>query len=684
MTVVTLAALAPFIALLGAVINGFFGKRLREPLPGLVGTTAVGTGFVLSLLAFFGLAAYPERTARVPLWSYLSGGPFTLDLGFVIDPLSVTLMLVITGVGLLIHVYSASYMHRDPGFSRYFSYLNLFVAAMLVLVMADSFFLMFIGWEGVGVCSFLLIGFWYAIKENADAARKAFIVNRVGDVGFLLAMFLTVRTFGTLDIASVNAAAPLVAGSAVLTVLGLLYLVAACGKSAQLPLHTWLPDAMAGPTPVSALIHAATMVTAGVYLIARTAPLFASTADASAVVAWVGGVTALAAAFAALTQNDIKKILAYSTISQLGFMFAAVGVGAYWVAIFHVLTHAFFKALLFLGAGSVIHALGGEQDVRKMGGLGKHMKITGTTSLVAVAAISGVPFFSGFFSKDAILAHVFTSELAAGYGKILLYAVLLFTAVLTAFYMFRWYYLVFAGEERVTPTARRYLHESPRMMTVPLIILAVFSVIAGYIGLPEFAFPNAVAGWLERPTVATFSHPPVWAEWLLILASVLAAALGLFLGYLRYHKGGELSVGRLTLKLPAPRAAVRTGPVVSTAQPVAPSADLRGGPVVRPKARPAPPAARLLGALRGASSSALGFDALYKRLFTRPGERLAEGFGEVDREVLDTRAGRAVRLGDLGKSVAELQSGFVRAYALLMLVGLAALVLVVVFTQVVG
>ena len=476
MTVVTLAAAAPFVALLGAIINGLFGKRLREPLPGIIAATAVGTGFVLSVLASFGLAAYPERTARIPLWSYLQGGSFNLELGFVIDPLSVTLMLIITGVGLLIHVYSASYMHRDPGFSRYFAGLNLFVAAMLVLVMADSFFLMFLGWEGVGVCSYLLIGFWYAIKENADAARKAFIVNRIGDVGFLLAMFLTVKTFGTLNIAEVNAAAPLLAGSAVVTVLGLLYLLAACGKSAQLPLQTWLPDAMAGPTPVSALIHAATMVTAGVYLIARAAPLFASTPTASTVVAWVGAITALVAAFAALSQYDIKKILAYSTISQLGFMFVAVGVGAYWVGIFHVLTHAFFKALLFLGAGSVIHALGGEQDIRRMGGLGKHMKLTGTTALIAVLAISGVPLLSGFFSKDAILAHAYTTELLGGVNPLALYLVLLLTAVLTAFYMFRWYYRVFAGEERLTPAARSRVHESPRVMTVPLVILAVLSV----------------------------------------------------------------------------------------------------------------------------------------------------------------------------------------------------------------
>ena len=638
MTVVTLAAFAPLIALLGALINGLFGKRLREPLPGVIAASAVGTGFVLSVLAFFGLFAYPERTAHLPLWSYLQGGPFSLDLGFVIDPLSITLMLIITGVGLLIHVYSASYMHRDPGFSRYFSALNLFVAAMLVLVMADSFFLMFIGWEGVGVCSYLLIGFWYAIKENADAARKAFIVNRVGDVGFLLAMFLTVKTFGTLNIAEVNAAAPLLAGSAVVTVLGLLYLLAACGKSAQLPLQTWLPDAMAGPTPVSALIHAATMVTAGVYLIARTAPLFASTPDASAVVAWVGGITALVAAFAALTQQDIKKILAYSTISQLGFMFAAVGVGAYWVAIFHVLTHACFKALLFLGAGSVIHAIGGEQDIRKMGGLGKHMKITGTTSLIAVLAISGVPFLSGFFSKDAILAHVFTSNLVAG-SSIWLYLVLLFTAVLTAFYMFRWYYRVFAGDERFSATARAHLHESPPVMTVPLMILAFLSIFIGYIGLPEFAFPNLIAPWLESSTTATFSHPALWVEWLLVIVSVLAAALGLYLGYLRYHRKAEFMGAKQ------------------------------------------PRVAGLLGGLRAASFSALGFDALYRTLFTRPGEQLARGFDEVDNDVISTEVGDSSRgVNDLGRSVAQLQSGFVRAYALLMLAGLAVLVLVAVFT----
>ncbi len=353
---VSWAALAPFIALLGAVVNGLFGRRLREPWPGYLATAAVALGFVLSLLAF---ATFGRREVGVAvrLWDYLPVAGLDLALGFHLDQLSLLMMLMITGVGALIHLYSLGYMHGDDGYARYFSALNLFIAAMLVLVMADSYLLMFVGWEGVGVCSFLLIGFWYRQKRNPDAARKAYIVNRIGDTGFLLAMFLMYRTFGTLQIADIGAAASTFAfGAGALTGIGVLLMVAAAGKSAQLPLQVWLPDAMAGPTPVSALIHAATMVTAGVYLVARSAPLFAQSPDASAVVAWVGGLTALLAAIVALAQTDIKRILAYSTISQLGFMFVAVGVGAYWVGIFHVLTHASFKALLFLSAGSVIHA----------------------------------------------------------------------------------------------------------------------------------------------------------------------------------------------------------------------------------------------------------------------------------------------------------------------------------------
>ncbi len=628
-------ALAPALALAGSLINGLFGRELKEPAPGVIGSVAVGAGLVLSVIAFVSLQG-SEEPLRITLWRYLEAGAFDLSLGFHIDRLSVLMMLIITGVGLLIHIYSIGYMAGDKGLSRYFMGLNLFIAAMLVLVMADSFLLMFIGWEGVGIGSYLLIGFWYSQRENADAARKAFIVNRVGDVGFLLAMFLIVKTFGTLDIAAVNeAATSLVFGSVVVTGIGLLLLLAATGKSAQLPLQVWLPDAMAGPTPVSALIHAATMVTAGVYLIARTAPLFAWAPTASATVAWVGALTALIAAVAAFAQTDVKKILAYSTISQLGFMFAAVGVGAYWVAIFHLFTHAFFKALLFLGAGSVIHALGGEQDIRRMGGLGKHLRITGTTSLIATLAIAGVPFLAGFFSKDAILAHVFNSELVG--ANVVFYLVLLVSAAMTAFYMFRWYFGIFAGQERFSDEARANLHESPVIMTVPLVILAVFSVAAGYLGLPEFAFPNWIAAWLEPATLsaASFRHPAVALEWVLVALSVAAAAVGLAAGYWVYQ--------------------VQKGA----------------------------PAARLGdGALARLARGGVGFDALYRGVVVAPSEGLSEGLALVDREVNRGATGGAATAGLLARAATLLQSGYARAYALAMLVGLLILVAVVAFTGV--
>ncbi len=629
---VSLAALAPFVALLGAVINGAFGRQLKEPLPGIIGSAAVGLGFLLSLVAFFVLLLSDTTSVAVPLWSYLEAGSLELELGFVIDHLSVLMMLIITGVGLLIHIYSVGYMHGDASFSRYFMGLNLFVAAMLVLVMGDSFLLIFLGWEGVGVCSFLLIGFWYGEKLNADAARKAFIVNRIGDVGFLLAMFLTFKTFGTLEIAAVNeAAGELAFGSAVLGVIGLLYLLAACGKSAQLPLQVWLPDAMAGPTPVSALIHAATMVTAGVYLIARSAPLFAQTPVTSEIVAWVGALTAIIAAVSALAQTDIKKILAYSTVSQLGYMFVAVGVGAYWAGIFHLFTHAFFKALLFLNAGSVIHALGGEQDIGKMGGLGKKMKITGRTSLIATLAIAGVPFLAGFFSKDAILASSLNTNLiGSGVG---LYLMLLFTAVLTAFYMFRWYYRVFAGKSRAEKKVAEKVHESPPVMTRPLVVLAGFSVFAGYLGLPEFAFPNWIAHWLEPviETSVTFSHPPVAIEWLLVFVSVVAVAIGLGLGYYVYH----LNDGKLA------------------------------------KAWGSSPAAKL-------ARHGLGFDALYRTIFVRPGEGTTSGLSILDKDLVDRGVtGSFTTVGLLAQFAGRLQTGFVRSYALLMLAGLVVLIVAV-------
>lgn len=623
------AALAPLLALAGALVNGLFGRNLKEPAPGIIASVAVAAGFVLSLIAFFGVAGSGEAV-RVGFGDFLRAGDFTLSLGFHLDQLSVLMMLIITGVGLLIHVYSIGYMHGDPGYSRYFAQLNLFVASMLVLVMADSFVLMFIGWEGVGVCSFLLIGFWYHDLANASAGRKAFIVNRVGDVGFLLAMFLTFKVFGSLDIQAVSAMAPtMLYGSAVLTGIGLLYLLAAAGKSAQLPLHVWLPDAMAGPTPVSALIHAATMVTAGVYLIARTSAVYAVAPAALATVAWVGVLTALVAAIAAVGQTDIKRILAYSTISQVGFMIAAVGAGAYWAGIFHVLTHAFFKALLFLGAGSVIHALGGEQDVRKMGGLGRRMRVTGTTALIATLAIAGVPFLSGFFSKDSIVVATFTSGALAGAGGEVLYALLMVTAGITAFYMFRWYYLVFAGEERLERGVSEKVHESPSVMTVPLTILAIGSVLVGYLGLPSFLADNRIAAWLGHATAAgEFSHPSVATEWLLLIASVVVAFIGLGLGYWVY------AVGKGAL-------AKRLG----------------NAPIA------------------GASRGAFGFDTLYRALFVDTGAGTAEAVTLLDREVVDRGlVGLSGVVPLIGGLLRRWQSGQVRAYAFAMLVGAACLV----------
>jgi NADH-quinone oxidoreductase subunit L len=635
--VVTWAALAPALALLGALVNAFLGRRLREPLPGLIASAAVGAGFVLSLVAALAFGGRAEAV-RVPLWDFLPLATIPLSLGFSLDQLSLLMMLVVTGVGFLIHVYSIGYMHGDPGFARYFAGLNLFVAAMLVLVMADSFLLMFVGWEGVGVCSYLLISFWYTKSVNADAARKAFILNRIGDAGFLLAMFLIVRTFGTLDIASVNAAAAGFAfGAGTITVIGLLLLVAATGKSAQLPLHVWLPDAMAGPTPVSALIHAATMVTAGVYLVARVSPLYAMTPEASAVVAWVGVLTALVAAFAAFGQTDIKKILAYSTISQLGFMFVAAGVGAYWVAIFHLMTHAFFKALLFLASGSVIHALGGEQDIRRMGGLGRRMRVTGTTALVATLAISGVPFLAGFFSKDAILLAALASELVADFGGQVLYVLLLVAAIMTAAYMFRWYYTVFAGPSRLSKEADNRVHESPRVMTVPLVVLAVLSALAGYVGLPAFAFPNLIRGYLAPVTAApAFAYPALWVEWTLLGVSAVAAAIGLGVAFVIYHR----QRGALAVRLGSGR----------------------------------------LGAF---SRSGAGFDELYRNAVVGPSEGTADGLAVIDRDILDRGLASSVTVtGWLGRITTMWQSGFVRAYALTMLLGAIALIVLVVATGV--
>jgi NADH-quinone oxidoreductase subunit L len=623
------AALAPLLALSGAVVVGVFGRRWREPLPGVVASVLIGGAFVASVLVAIGLIGR-DAGVGLTLWSFMPVAGLDVSVGVLADPLAATFMLIITGVGLLIHVYSIDYMRDDDGNARYFALLSLFIASMLVLVVADSLVLVFVGWEGVGVCSYLLIGFWYRHKANTDAGRKAFIVNRIGDAGFLLATFLVAGTFGTLTIAQVNAQVGSFAfGAGVLTTIGLLYLVAATGKSAQFPLHVWLPDAMAGPTPVSALIHAATMVTAGVYLIARLSPIYAHAPDASAVVAWVGIATALIAAFAALGQTDIKRILAYSTISQLGFMFVAVGVGAYAAAVFHVLTHAFFKALLFLAAGSVIHALHGEQDVRRMGGLGRRMRWTGTTALVGTLAIAGVPLLSGFFSKDMILAGVWTSSLAEDFGGRWLFGLLLLTAGLTAFYMFRWYHRVFCGAPRLTRDAAAHVHESPPTMTVPLAILAVLAVVAGYLGLPSFVFTNVIEAWLA-PSLAyvPMMHPALWLDWVLVGASVVVVAAGLGAGWWVYERGQ----GALAVRL--------------------------GG-----------------GRLGLASREALGFDAAYRGAAVGPAEGVAAGLAIADRDLLDRGIAAGVTTaGWIGRGVAAWQSGYVRLYALAMLVGLAALV----------
>lgn len=627
---IALAALAPLAALAGALVNGFFGRRLKEPLPGVIASLAIGAGFLLTLGAFVTLLVNPElEGVNLTLWRYMAVGGLEVSVGVTVDTLSVTMMMIITGVGLLIHIYSIAYMHGDAGFSRYFSYLNLFIAAMLVLVLADSFPLMFIGWEGVGVCSYLLIGFWYQDKANANAARKAFIVNRIGDVGFLLAMFTTFMVFGSLSIPEVNALALEGLRSPLVPLIGIFFLIAAAGKSAQLPLQVWLPDAMAGPTPVSALIHAATMVTAGVYLVARAAPLFALSPAASLLIAVVGALTALVAAFSACAQTDIKKILAYSTISQLGFMFAAVGAGAYWVGIFHVLTHSFFKALLFLAAGSVIHALGGEQDIRRMGGLGKHMKLTGTTALLGVLAISGAPLTAGFFSKDAILAGVLNTQLFGFAPSFFIFSTLLVTGVLTAFYMFRWYYVVFAGAERFGAAKP---HESPWLMTVPLVILAVLSMTGGYIGLPEFAFFNWIEHFLERSIHAEvpFHHPPIALEWFFIIVSEAAALLGLAAGYWVYH----LRKGR--------------------------------------------PAELVDAGLAELARSGVGFDAAYARLLVAPATETAAALATLDRTLIDDGLSQAAaRVGWLAAVVRGLQSGYARLYALAMFIGLALLSLAV-------
>ncbi len=526
------ASLLALFPLLGFFVTALFGKYLKHAA-GWIASGMILISFSISLYLFMNLPG--EAALNFNLFDWIKWGSVNLSFGILIDHLSLIMLLVVTGIGFLIHIYSIGYMHHDEGFTRFFSYLNLFIFFMLVLVMANSYLVMFIGWEGVGLCSYLLIGFWFKNDAFNDAAKKAFIMNRIGDLGFLMGMFLMLFHFGGLDYTTVNAAAQaLPLGNTLIVSITLFLFIGAMGKSAQLPLYTWLPDAMAGPTPVSALIHAATMVTAGIYMIARSNILYAMAPFTMEVVMWVGVATSIFAAIIGMKQNDIKKVLAYSTVSQLGLMFAALGMGAFESGMFHVVTHAFFKALLFLGAGSVIHAMGGAQDIRQMGGLAKYIKITWFTFLIATLAISGIFPFAGFFSKDEILAVAFASHKEV-------WILLSISSMITAFYMFRLFFLTFNTSFRGTEEQKHHLHESPITMTLPLSILAVFAAIAGFWGMPAvFGQTHFFAAYLapvfegSKQYLGEAHEASHATEWMLMGIATVAALFSIAVAYALY------------------------------------------------------------------------------------------------------------------------------------------------------
>lgn len=483
----SLLFLIPLLPLLGFAINGLAYPKLPKQIAGIIGTIPPLVAFALSLQLFLN---FDGQAQILPIADWIKVGSLEIPFAFQIDQLSILMLLVITGVGTLIHVYSIGYMSHDAGFGKFFAFLNLFVFFMLILVLGANFTVLFIGWEGVGLCSYLLIGFWNQKNSYGDAARKAFIMNRIGDLGFLIGIFLLIQDFGTTDYQTIFTAIQSGDYTTDLSIIAFCLFIGAMGKSAQIPLFTWLPDAMAGPTPVSALIHAATMVTAGIYLVIRANALFELSPEVLHFVGWIGLATALLGAAIGLFQNDIKKVLAYSTVSQLGYMFMGLGASAYTASFFHVMTHAFFKALLFLGAGSVIHAMSDEQDIRRMGGLKSKMPITFITFMLGTIAIAGIPPFAGFFSKDEILASLYHHDPV-------MWGLAILGSALTSFYMFRVFILTFYGEFRGTEKQAHHLHESPITMTLPLIILAVFSVGGGLINLPHFAGGNEfLAHWL--------------------------------------------------------------------------------------------------------------------------------------------------------------------------------------------
>jgi NADH-quinone oxidoreductase subunit L len=598
------------LPLAGSFLLFFFGKRVGR-LSGILASGTIGASFLLGVVMFFKLVglAHDAREGITRLWEWVFAGDFSVGVDLLVDELAIVMVLVVTGVGTLIHIYSIGYMADDPRYPRFFAYLNLFAASMLTLVLADSLLLLYVGWEGVGLCSYLLIGFWFERKSAANAAKKAFIVNRIGDFAFLIGIFVLAQAVGGLTIGQVNeAAGAMTAGLA--TTASLLLFAGATGKSAQIPLYVWLPDAMEGPTPVSALIHAATMVTAGVYMVARFSPVFeASGGAALTVVAWIGAITALLAALMACLEFDIKRVLAYSTISQLGYMFLAHGVGAYSAGIFHLVTHSFFKALMFLGAGAVMHALAGETDMRRMGGLRKLMPVVGWTFLLGWLAISGIFPFAGFFSKDAILASAWQQ------GDYLLWGIGVGTALVTAFYMSRLYFRVFEGRVKVPEGA--HVHDAPPTMAAALIPLGLLSIVGGVLNLPGAL---TLEHFLE-PVVGASTVPGGATAWLLVGAALMVAVVGILFARSFYRSRAGSLRRRLWVR--------RLGPLVPLA------------------------------------AHKFYVDELYGRAIVLPGKRFAGYCAYViDAKVVDgTITGIGKVIAGLAEGLRRVQTGYVRNYA---------------------
>lgn len=625
--------LIPALPLVGFLILSLFNKYIPKAISGYLASAAILGSFVIVLNLLLAAINGSLTPTVVTLFNWISAGDLTLSLSFQIDNLSIWFMTIITGVGFLIHVYSISYMHDDEGVTRYFSYLNLFVFSMLLLVMGSNYVVMFTGWEGVGLCSYLLIGFWFKNQNYNDAAKKAFIMNRIGDLGFLLGMILIFTQFKSFEYSVVFSQATKIINpnvtSTIVFAITLLLFIGAMGKSAQIPLYTWLPDAMAGPTPVSALIHAATMVTAGIYMIARSNVLYSMAPYTMDIIYVIGTATAILAALIGLTQNDIKKVLAYSTVSQLGFMFMALGLGGYSAGVFHVTTHAFFKALLFLGAGSVIHAMGGEQDIRKMGGLMKKMPITFITFLIATLAISGIPPLSGFFSKDAILAIAFeSSPIKWGLG--------VFAALLTTFYMFRMLYLTFFGAFRGTHHQQEHLHESPLLMTIPLMILCILTIVSGFIEVPH-----------------VLSHGGDWFSHFLAGANIAL------------HEPSHLSASTELLLMGIALALVVTVIIITYVIYVA------------KKTLPASNESEL-SFLDKLSYNKFYVDEIYDAIVVKPLGWLSDfNANVIEKQIIDrfvNLSGKAVQFS--GQSIRYIQSGDVNAYAIFMVIGIIVILFI--------